>query len=128
MTKPKADRAQTAQVRAPTPVELLRCQLERRRACTEVAELVDVAKWVEASCDTGHHGYENQRELRKLLFKTQISNAEKNLDTLLWSDDAYEYADDECKGLRSAIADYLKKPLPISDKIDDLIDYVESLR
>jgi hypothetical protein len=110
----------------PTLFQGLRCLVEELRSWSRLAELVDVAKRIEARPEIGHYGSDTVRELRKSLFKAEIEEAERSLEFRSWSDGA-EHADSEGNRLVKAIAYYLDLPRPKSWSVDSLIEAVGRL-
>jgi hypothetical protein len=100
----------------------IRYRVQERRARSELAEVVAIAKFIASNCDTGHHGSEQVLERRKSLFRAEIAEAETHLKVGNFLDDDWEPTDERRVRLAKAIADFLNRPLPKSWAVDDLID------
>lgn len=125
-----ADKAQEADLHphnvvwgGTTVAQELRTLVAGRHLTLRLAEIIDIAKWVEARRDIGHHGPEHILELRKSLFKAQVAHAEEYLAFLLPCedyDDPWEFFDAAIAALAKAIADYLNLPPSKSWTVDRL--------
>jgi hypothetical protein len=102
-----------------------RYHMEAHLAVLKLADLLEDAKWVEAMRPTGHYGSLQVRELRKLLFKAQIAEAEETFWSLCDCDDAclvWSCGYQPRENLANAIADYLDRQLSKSYTIEYLIE------
>ena len=127
-------------VGGPTIAQELRSLIARRRLSGRLAEIIDLATWVEVRRDTGHHGPDHILELRKSLFKAQVANAKEYLAILLtceddddpWEFDAdlwefVDWADGAIAALAKAIAYHLDLPPTKSWSVDGLIEVIGRL-
>jgi hypothetical protein len=111
---------------SPTFVEILRYLVEKHRTWSRLAELVEVAQWIEAERQTGHNGSDTALGFRRSLFRAEIKEAERLLEGWRGFDmDGYE--DIESDRLAKAIANYLDLPPTKSWSVDSLIEVIGRL-